>query len=144
MSRVLGSFMLKGPCMFSHVFTSVSDFERAFAFYSGVLGELQLELRFHDSGKPWAGWHSAGGNRPLFVISKPFDGKPHDVGNGQMVAFAARDRNAVRAAYAAALRLGGRSEGEPGLRPEYHAHYYGAYFRDTEGNKVCVVSHVAE
>jgi hypothetical protein len=42
------------------------------------------------------------------------------------------------------LRLGGRSEGEPGLRPEYHANYYGAYFRDTEGNKVCVVSHGAE
>ena len=61
-----------------------------------------------------------------------------------MVAFAAKDRLAVRAAYQAALRLGGQSEGEPGLRPEYHANYYGAYFRDTEGNKVCVVSHGGE
>ena len=130
--------------MFSHIFTSVSDFERAFAFYSGVLGELQLELRFHEPQRPWAGWHAAGGARPLFVISKPFDGLPHQAGNGQMVAFAAKDRSVVRAAYQAALRLGGRSEGEPGLRPEYHANYYGAYFRDTEGNKVCVASHGAE
>lgn len=53
-------------------------------------------------------------------------------------------RSSVRAAYQTALRLGGRSEGAPGLRPEYHANYYGAYFRDTEGNKVCVVSHGAE
>ena len=131
-------------CVFSHIFTSVSDFERAFAFYSGVLDELQLELRFHEPQRPWAGWHSPGGVRPLFVICKPFDGLPHHPGNGQMVAFAARDRSIVRAAYQAAMRLGGWSEGEPGLRPEYHVNYYGAYFRDTEGNKVCVASHGTE
>lgn len=129
--------------MFSHVFTSVSDFERAFAFYSGVLGELGLELRFRDPGRPWAGWHGAGGGRPLFLIGKPFDGRPHEPGNGQMVAFAAGSRPVVRAAYDAALRLGGVCEGPPGLRPHYHAAYYGAYFRDTEGNKVAVASHGA-
>ena len=130
--------------MFSHIFTGVTDFERAFAFYSGVFAELQIELRFHNPLRPWAGWHSPGGTRPLFVIAKPFDGLPHQAGNGQMVAFVAKDRAVVRATYQTALRLGGRSEGEPGLRPEYHANYYGAYFRDTEGNKVCVVSHGAE
>jgi catechol 2,3-dioxygenase-like lactoylglutathione lyase family enzyme len=130
--------------VFSHIFTGVSDFERAFAFYSAVLGELGLELRFHDPQKPWAGWHSAGGGRPLFVIAKPYDGQPHSAGNGQMIAFAAPERAAVRSAHAAALRHGGRSEGAPGLRPHYHAHYYGAYFRDTEGNKVCVASHGPE
>ena len=130
--------------MFSHIFTGVTDFERAFVFYSAVLGELGLELRFHDPEKPWAGWHDAGGARPLFVIAKPHDGRPHHPGNGQMVAFAAGSREAVRSAYAAALRLGASSEGAPGLRPEYHASYYGAYFRDTEGNKVCVASHGLE
>ena len=55
-----------------------------------------------------------------------------------MVAFAAKDRDAVRRAYAAALACGGSSEGEPGLRPEYHPHYFGAYFRDPDGNKLCV------
>ncbi len=129
--------------MFSHIFTSVTDFERAFAFYNAVLGELGLALRFHEPARPWAGWHSPGGTRPFFVICKPHDGRLHDPGNGQMVAFAADGRTAVHAAYEAALRLGGRSEGEPGLRPEYHANYYGAYFRDTEGNKVCVACHGA-
>ena len=127
--------------MFSHVFISVTSFERAFAFYEGVLGELGLQVRFREPERPWAGWHSADGTRPYFVICKPFDGQAHVPGNGQMVAFAASSRSIVRAAYEAALRLGGSSEGAPGLRPEYHAKYYGAYFRDTEGNKVCVASH---
>ena len=127
--------------MFSHVFTGVSDFERAFAFYSAVLGELGLELRFHDPLKPWAGWHSAGGQRPLFLLGRPHDGRAHRPGNGQMVGFAATTRQAVDAAYRAALAAGGTGEGAPGLRPDYHADYYGAYFRDTEGNKVCVASH---
>jgi lactoylglutathione lyase len=37
-----------------------------------------------------------------------------------------------------------RPEGAPGLRPEYHAHYYGAYFRDPDGNKLCVACHQPE
>jgi lactoylglutathione lyase len=61
-----------------------------------------------------------------------------------MTAFLADSRAQVDAVYQTALDLGGTSEGAPGLRPEYHAHYYGAYFRDTEGNKLCVACHVAE
>jgi lactoylglutathione lyase len=60
-----------------------------------------------------------------------------------MVAFLASSRAVVDQAHAVALASGGTSEGAPGLRPEYHAHYYGAYFRDTEGNKLCVVCHAA-
>ena len=68
--------------MFSHVFTSVSDFPRAFSFYSEVMRVLGLELRFHDPAKPWAGWHSEGKKRPFFVICHPFNGDPHEPGNG--------------------------------------------------------------
>lgn len=58
-----------------------------------------------------------------------------------MIAFLAKDRATVERAYSVALANGAASEGAPGLRPEYHAHYYGAYFRDTEGNKLCVACH---
>jgi hypothetical protein len=58
-----------------------------------------------------------------------------------MVAFLAESREVVSRAYEVALANGATSEGEPGLRPEYHANYFGAYFRDTEGNKVCVACH---
>ena len=61
-----------------------------------------------------------------------------------MVALLARNRSLVDSAYQVALAHGGVSEGAPGLRPEYHENYYGAYFRDTEGNKLCVTCHVPE
>ena len=127
--------------MFSHIFVSVTDFNRAFVFYSEVMRALGLELRFHDPSRPWAGWHSEGKTRPYFVICHPYDGQAHEAGNGQMVAFASDSRAKVNAAHAAAIAAGGSNEGAPGLRPHYHAHYYGAYFRDPDGNKFCVACH---
>jgi len=129
--------------MFSHVFIGVGDFERALAFYRPVLAALGLAPRFCDASRPWAGWQETGQARPLFLIGAPFDGQPHAAGNGQMTAFLAPSRAAVDHAHALALAHGGVSEGEPGLRPEYHAHYYGAYMRDPDGNKLCVVCHDA-
>lgn len=130
--------------MFSHVFLSVTDFDRACRFYRPLMSILGIDERFCDPAKPWIGWHSEGGSRPLFVVCKPYDGQAHAPGNGQMVAFMASTREAVRTAHACALAAGGRDEGAPGVRPEYHANYYGAYFRDPDGNKLCVVCHAAE
>jgi catechol 2,3-dioxygenase-like lactoylglutathione lyase family enzyme len=130
--------------VFSHVFVSVSDFDRAFMFYLPLMDSLGLELRFCEREKPWAGWHSAGGERPYFVICMPHDGQAHHPGNGQMVAFASPSRAAVRAAHQVALANGGTCEGPPGLRPHYHDNYYGAYFRDVDGNKFCVACHAPE
>lgn len=129
--------------MFSHVFLGVTDFQRALAFYRALMAVLGVPERFCAPERPWAGWQSQPGPRPLFLIGRPYDGQPHEVGNGQMVAFVAVDRAIVDRAYAVALAHGGTTEGAPGLRPEYHANYYGAYFRDTEGNKLCVACHDA-
>ena len=130
--------------MFSHIFVSVTDFERALAFYRPVMASLGLQERFCDRDRPWAGWHSAGGQRPLFLIGRPYDGQAHATGNGQMVAFLGRDHAHVRQVHAAALAHGGSDDGAPGPRPQYHAHYYGAYFRDPDGNKLCVACHTPE
>ena len=127
--------------MFSHIFVGVNDFDRALSFYRPLMAVLDVEERFCDRKRPWAGWQSSPGPRPLFLIGAPFDQRPHERGNGQMVAFLAASRAAVDAAYATALAHGGTSEGAPGLRPEYHDDYYGAYFRDPDGNKLCVACH---
>jgi catechol 2,3-dioxygenase-like lactoylglutathione lyase family enzyme len=127
--------------MLSHVFLGVNDFDRAMAFYSPVLERLGLVLRFTEPARPWAGWQTPGVARPLFLIGRPFDGQPAAPGNGAMNALLAADRATVDAVHALALQHGGRCEGLPGLRPEYHANYYGAYFRDPEGNKLCVCCH---
>ncbi|WP_432379224.1 VOC family protein [Duganella sp. P38] len=129
--------------MLSHIYIGSNDFEPALAFYSAVLAAVGARQRFIDAGKPWAAWQPAEGARPLFVIGKPYDGQPASCGNGQMVALMAPSRAAVDRAHAAALAHGGSCEGAPGLRPQYHANYYGAYFRDPEGNKLGVVCHDA-
>jgi lactoylglutathione lyase len=130
--------------MFSHVFIGTNHFERTFRLYAALMEALGNPLRFCDRERPWAGWQSHPGPRPLLLIGAPYDGNPHAAGNGQMVALTAADRATVDLAYQAALDHGAMPEGAPGLRPEYHAHYYAAYFRDTEGNKICVVCHDPE
>ena len=128
--------------MFSHVFVGVSDFERALLFYQPLMECLGHPQRFCERSRPWAGWQtSAEQARPLFLIGSPYNQQDHAVGNGQMVAFMVSTRAAVDEVHALALRLGGTCDGAPGLRPEYHAQYYGAYFRDPDGNKIGVVCH---
>lgn len=130
--------------MFSHVTLGGNDFEAALAFWSPVLAALGWPLRFVERDRPWAGWESPGGGRPLFIVTAPFDGTPALPGNGTMVAFLASDRATVRAVHALALLRGGTCEGAPGLRPEYHAHYYGAYLRDPAGNKLAIACHAPD
>lgn len=125
--------------MISHVTVGIADFERAFAFYAAVLPELGLVLKFREPENAWAGWMSPLAPRPLFLITKPFDGLPHASGNGQMVALMAESRGVVDRTYSIAIAQGGRCEGPPGLRPHYTPYYYGAYFRDLDDNKLCVV-----
>ncbi|HVJ33980.1 MAG TPA: VOC family protein [Terriglobia bacterium] len=127
--------------MLSHIYIGVNDFQRAYRFYAAVTAELGLVLRFREADKSWAGWRKPGQARPLLLVGKPFDGAPAAPGNGQMTALLAPDRAAVDRTYRAALAAGGSDAGPPGLRPHYHANYYGAYFRDPEGNKLCVCCH---
>jgi catechol 2,3-dioxygenase-like lactoylglutathione lyase family enzyme len=129
--------------MISHVHVGVTDFERAFAFYSSVMEALGFPLKFCERDRPWAGWMPTAAARPLFLIGHPYDGNRAAPGKGQMVALLAPDRAAVDSCYNAALAGGGRDDGPPGLRPHYHPNYYGAYFRDPDDNKICVCCHDA-
>lgn len=61
--------------------------------------------------------------------------------SGVHIAFTAENRAQVDAFYRAALRAGGRDNGGPGLRPHYHANYYGAFVLDPDGNNIEAVCH---
>ena len=54
--------------MFSHIFVGVSDFDRALAFYTPLMAVLKIAPRFCERSRPWAGWQSSPGPRPLFLI----------------------------------------------------------------------------
>lgn len=131
--------------MLDHIGIPVSDYAKAKAFYQQALAPLGAALRM-EVGPEQTGAGSHGGfgtpGKPCFWIS---DGR---VGDGEAesthVAFAAKDRAAVRAFHAAALAAGGRDNGAPGLRPHYHAHYYAAFVRDPDGHNIEAVCHAPE
>ena len=132
--------------MFSHVTIGIADLDRARAFYRPLTEALGLIEKFHtpDIGRYWAGYMTPGVARPLFIITQPWNRQAPSPGNGNMVAFQVPTRAKVDQIHALALSLGARDEGAPGLRPHYHADYYGAYLRDPDGNKLCVVCHEPE
>ena len=51
---------------------------------------------------------------------------------------------AVRAFHEAALRAGGVDNGPPGLRPQYHPDYYGAFVFDLDGHNIEAVCHAPD
>ena len=50
----------------------------------------------------------------------------------------------VEAFHKAALAAGGRDNGAPSLRPQYHPDYYAAFAFDPDGNNIEAVCHKPE
>ncbi len=124
--------------MFSHVTIGSNDLDTAKPFYDALLAPLGL-VRHMDF--PNAVGYGPKGGRPQFWILNPLDKKAATTGNGVTVGLEAADRPTVDAAYKAAMAAGGKDEGAPGIRAHYHPNYYGAYLRDPDGTKICVVCH---
>ncbi|OHD00228.1 MAG: lactoylglutathione lyase [Sphingopyxis sp. RIFCSPHIGHO2_01_FULL_65_24] len=123
--------------MYSHTTLGIDDFARAEPFYDAIMAVLgHPELVRESAGK---GYGTPTG--PKLFIGPAYDRQPTSAGNGSHLAFVAADRATVDAFHAAALANGGSDAGPPGLRPHYHADYYGAYVRDPEGNKLQAVCH---
>jgi catechol 2,3-dioxygenase-like lactoylglutathione lyase family enzyme len=118
--------------MIGYTCLGTNDKPRAVAFYDTLLGLLGAK-RFYETPRGM-GWGIAPG-QPMFAVNTPFDGEPASVGNGAMVALSVATQQLVHAVYAKALELGGSDEGPPGPRGEG---FYGAYFRDLDGNKLAV------
>jgi catechol 2,3-dioxygenase-like lactoylglutathione lyase family enzyme len=124
--------------MFSHVTIGTNDISKAKTFYDGVTAPLGL---VRQADYPDGVGYGRTGDRPRLWIVRPLDKKAATAGNGTTVGLDADTRPAVDAAHAAALKAGGKDEGAPGIRKHYHPNYYGAYVRDPDGNKVCIVCH---
>jgi catechol 2,3-dioxygenase-like lactoylglutathione lyase family enzyme len=124
--------------MIGYVTLGVSDVERARAFYGPLLATIGAtplmtmeENGFTIYGTAW--------DKSCIAITRPFNGAPASPGNGNMVALDMQSRDHVDAVHAKALELGGSCEGPPGFREPAKMTFYGAYFRDPDGNKLCVV-----
>jgi catechol 2,3-dioxygenase-like lactoylglutathione lyase family enzyme len=126
--------------MIDHIGFSVSDYARAKAFYSSALAPLGYALIMEvPAEKTETGYAAAGfgiGQKPDFWIA----------GEGRLersvhIAITAKDRASVEAFYRAALSVGGKDNGAPGLRAHYHPNYYGAFVLDPDGHNIEAVCH---
>lgn len=120
--------------MLAYTMMGTNDLSKALVFYDGLFEGSGIKRMF--TAPHGSQFYGRGGGEPLFVIGPPYDGNAASVGNGVMVALRHDSTDAVDAAYNKALELGATSEGEPGWRVENF--FYGAYFRDLDGNKLCV------
>lgn len=119
--------------MISHTTLGTNDLEAAERFYSALLPSLGGS-KFLQTDR--AIFWEFGERSSKLALSKPFNDEKASHGNGSMVAFSVDAVAKVDDVYRQALALGATSEGEPGER--YNGMYYGAYFRDLDGNKLAV------
>jgi catechol 2,3-dioxygenase-like lactoylglutathione lyase family enzyme len=124
--------------MLDHTGFPVADYARSKAFYEKALKplgyELVMEVAQSENDSPAAGFGADG--KPDFWIG----------GEGGLnriihIAFAAKDRASVDAFHRAAIAAGGKDNGGPGLRPHYHANYYGVFVLDPDGHNIEAVCH---
>ena len=122
--------------MIGYVTIGSNDLEKARGFYDQLMPVMGAS-RMMEFGDNFTMYGTSMG-KPGLAICKPHDGNPASAGNGNMAAIACDSRARVDALHARAMELGGSDEGAPGVRGEEGAQaFYGAYFRDLEGNKLC-------
>ncbi len=115
--------------MIGYITLGTNDLAGAKAFYNSLLAEIGVALAYET--EKLVAWQFAKG--PLLGVTLPYDGESATIGNGSMVALQVSDPASVDRLHALALELGASDEGAPGPRGQG---FYGAYFRDLDGNKL--------
>ena len=117
--------------MIGYVTVGTNDLERALSFYDALLATIGIERLWKvDDMAAWG----PSRQQPALCVTTPHDGNAATVGNGVMIAIKVANIEQVATVHTKALELGGRDEGAPGPRGD--SGFYGAYFRDLDGNKL--------
>ncbi len=124
--------------MIGYATLGTNDIDSALTFYDALFATVGGKRLMQMPDERKLTFYGAGAGKPMLAIGKPYDGQDATVGNGTMVALAADTREQVDQVYAKAIELGGADEGAPGSRGPEQMGFYGAYFRDPDGNKLCV------
>lgn len=118
--------------MIAYSMIGTNDLEKGIAFYANLFEGTDIKPLFKT---PRGGQFFGDGKGPMLVVGLPYDEQPATVGNGVMIALGFDSTEEVDAIYKKAMAQGASDEGEPGWRLENV--FYGGYFRDPDGNKIC-------
>jgi catechol 2,3-dioxygenase-like lactoylglutathione lyase family enzyme len=119
--------------MLDHVTIGVSNIKHSKRFYDQALRPLGV-TRLYGEGEQFAGYGIS--PKAFFWI-----GRRDTPQTGAHIAFTAPDRATVDRFYHEAIAAGGKDNGQPGIRPNYHANYYGAFVLDPDGHNIEAVCH---
>lgn len=120
--------------MFDHVKFGVSDYEASKNFFLKALAPLGVSVV--DEGAPEYGIEIAAPDNASLCLYQT-TAQPARL----HLAFIADSRRQVDDFYHAALAAGGKDNGAPGLRPNYHASYYAAFVIAPDGHNIEMVCH---
>ena len=118
--------------MLDHIGMGVKDLEKSKAFYAAALAPLGISVLREFPGAIGIGKPG----HPFFWLSAG-DGPTTPI----HVAFTADTRAQVDEFHRRALAAGAKDNGAPGLRPQYHANYYGAFVIGPDGHNIEAVCH---
>ena len=117
--------------MIGYVTIGVNDMEKAKQFYTELLNDLGAKIVM-DMGR--IAFIGTDMKSPMLAVCEPFNKGDPQPGNGNMIAIPAASKEKVEELYNKAISLGATCEGAPGQRIKDM--FYGAYFRDLDGNKL--------
>ena len=124
--------------MIGYVTLGSNDLDSARAYYDALFGSIGGRRLMQLEDQRGFTMYGVAMNRPSVVVTRPYDGRAADPGNGTMTALVMDSVEKVDAFHAKALELGGSNEGDPGFRGDPKLGYYFAYFRDLDENKFAV------
>jgi catechol 2,3-dioxygenase-like lactoylglutathione lyase family enzyme len=129
--------------LLDHVSISVPDIDAARPFYDAVMAALGA-AKVYD--RPDALGYGARCNESEDFHSclAVYASDRANLDDRRHWCFKASTREQVESFHRAGLENGGRNNGVPGLRPQYHANYFGAFLYDPFGNRVEAVCHRVE
>ena len=123
--------------MFDHVVFGVSNYAVSKAFFLKALEPLGVAIV--SEGPLGVELCRPNETASLCIRREPEENPTH-----LHLAFSADNREQVEAFYRAALAAGGKGNGAPGLRPQYHGNYYAAFVIGPDGHNIEAVCHEPE
>ena len=115
-----------------------NDLDKAIKFYDTMLETINLKRAV--TNEKYAGYSSK--EKPEYIefyVTNPTNKEKATYGNGVQISFIVNSKETVDKFYNLGIKLGGKDEGEPGIRPS--GEYY-CYLRDLDGNKICAFAKI--
>lgn len=126
-----------------HVSISVPDIAVARPFYDAVMDALGV-AKVYDRPDALGYGVRCNADEDLHSCLAVYQSPQANLDQARHWCFKAGSRAQVREFHARGLANGGKDDGPPGIRHQYHPHYYGAFLLDPFGNRVEAVCHRAE